>query len=64
MAVSVDQVREVALGLPRAYEALVRGRFKSAALGGNRPNPYGRTDPHRLARSAVQRSDGMRFRKG
>ncbi len=28
MAVSVDQVREVALGLPRAYEALVRGRVK------------------------------------
>jgi peptidoglycan/xylan/chitin deacetylase (PgdA/CDA1 family) len=48
------------LGTPAA-EALVRQRFRSAALGGNRPNPYGRTDPHRLARSAIQRSDGMRF---
>jgi peptidoglycan/xylan/chitin deacetylase (PgdA/CDA1 family) len=46
---------------PPAIEALVRQRFRSAALGGNRPNPYGRTDPFRLARSAVQRSDGMRF---
>jgi peptidoglycan/xylan/chitin deacetylase (PgdA/CDA1 family) len=46
---------------PPAAEALVRQRFRSAALGGNRPNPYGRTDPHRLARSAIQRSDGMRF---
>jgi peptidoglycan/xylan/chitin deacetylase (PgdA/CDA1 family) len=44
-----------------AVEALVRDRFRSAALGGSRPNPYGRTDPHRLARSAVQRSDGMRY---
>lgn len=44
-----------------AVEALVRVRFRSAALGGGRPNPYGRTDPHRLARSAIQRSDGMRF---
>ncbi|MGH9119718.1 MAG: polysaccharide deacetylase family protein [Acidimicrobiales bacterium] len=48
------------LGSPAA-EALVRERFRSAALGGNRPNPYGRTDPHRLARSAIQRGDGMRF---
>jgi peptidoglycan/xylan/chitin deacetylase (PgdA/CDA1 family) len=48
------------LGTP-AVEGLVRERFRSAALGGNRPNPYGRTDPYRLARSAIQRSDGMRF---
>ena len=39
----------------------MRDRFRSAALGGNRPNPYGATDPHRLARSAIQRRDGMRF---
>jgi peptidoglycan/xylan/chitin deacetylase (PgdA/CDA1 family) len=39
----------------------VRRRFRSAALGGNRANPYGRTDVHRLARSAVQTSDGMRW---
>jgi peptidoglycan/xylan/chitin deacetylase (PgdA/CDA1 family) len=42
-------------------EHLVRSRFRSAALGGNRPNPYGRTDRHRLTRSAIQRSDGMRY---
>ena len=42
-------------------EVLVRQRFRSAALGGSRPNPYGSTDYHRLARSAVQRSDGMRY---
>lgn len=39
-------------------EPLVRARFRSAALGGNRPNPYGATDVHRLARTAVQVSDG------
>jgi len=42
-------------------EPLVRERFRSAALGGNRPNHYGTTDPHRLARSPIQRRDGMRF---
>lgn len=39
-------------------EPLVRERFRSAALGGNRPNPVGRTDLHRLSRTAVQVSDG------
>ena len=48
------------LGTPAA-EALVRERFRSASLGGNRANPFGRTDPYRLARSAIQHSDGMRF---
>lgn len=42
-------------------EALVRERFRSAALGGNRPNSSTGTDPHRLARTAVQRSDGMTY---
>jgi Polysaccharide deacetylase len=42
-------------------EDLVRRRFRSAALGGSRPNRYGASDPHRLARSAIQRSDGMRY---
>lgn len=42
-------------------EPLVRERHRSAALGGNRPNPYGRTDVHRLARTAVQVSDGRDF---
>jgi peptidoglycan/xylan/chitin deacetylase (PgdA/CDA1 family) len=44
-----------------AVEPLVRARHRSAALGGNRPNPYGRTDVHRLARTAVQVSDGRDF---
>lgn len=44
-----------------AADAAVRKRFRSAALAGNRPNPYGRTDPHRLARSPIQTTDGMRF---
>jgi hypothetical protein len=46
---------------------LVRDRFRSAALAGTRVNPYGtskssrRTDPHRLARSPIQVSDGMEY---
>ncbi len=45
----------------------VRDRFRSAALAGTRVNPYAdskssrRTDPHRLARSPIQVSDGMHF---
>jgi peptidoglycan/xylan/chitin deacetylase (PgdA/CDA1 family) len=42
-------------------EALVRARFRSAAVGGCRPNPYGRADLHRLTRSAIQVNDGMRY---
>ena len=41
-------------------QALVRLRFRSAALAGTRPNPPG-TDLHRLSRSPVQVSDGMQF---
>lgn len=48
-----------AVAPPAPVEELVRSRFRSAALAGNRPNPYGRSDPHRLARSAIQVSDGM-----
>jgi peptidoglycan/xylan/chitin deacetylase (PgdA/CDA1 family) len=47
-------------GSPAADQA-VRRRFRSAALGGSRPNRYGTTDPYRLARSPIQRSDGMRY---
>ena len=47
-------------GSPAADEA-VRARFRSAALAGTRSNPWGRTDPHALARSPVQRGDGMRW---
>lgn len=42
-------------------EDLVRARFRSAALGGNRANPFVGTDHHRLSRTAVQRADGMRY---
>lgn len=44
-----------------SVEPLVRERFRSAAVGGNRPNPPGNTDPHRLARTAVQVSDGNTY---
>ena len=47
-------------GSPTADQA-VRRRFRSAALAGTRPNPFGATDPYRLARSPIQRSDGMRW---
>lgn len=42
-------------------DALVRARFRSAALAGTRPNRYGRTDPHCLARTPLQVADGMRW---
>lgn len=42
-------------------EPFVRQRFRSAALGRNRPNPVGATDVHRLWRTAVQVSDGNRY---
>jgi peptidoglycan/xylan/chitin deacetylase (PgdA/CDA1 family) len=46
-------------------QRLVRERFRSAALAGTRVNPYatgrGGTDPHRLARSPIQVSDGMQY---
>ena len=48
-------------------ERLVRDRFRSAAVAGTRMNPYRSddparvTDPHRLARSPIQVSDGMDF---
>jgi peptidoglycan/xylan/chitin deacetylase (PgdA/CDA1 family) len=46
-----------------AADAAVRRRFVSAAVGGNRANPYGSTDPFRLARSSIQLSDGMHWFK-
>ena len=47
-------------GSPAADRA-VRTRFASAALAGTRANPYGETDPYRLARSPVQVDDGLAF---
>ena len=42
-------------------DAAVRARFRSAALAGTRPNRQGKTDVHRLSRSPVQRSDGVKY---
>jgi peptidoglycan/xylan/chitin deacetylase (PgdA/CDA1 family) len=42
-----------------AAEASVRERFRSAALAGTRPNPYGRSDPWSLWRSPIQVRDGF-----
>ena len=42
-------------------EKLVRRHFRSAALAGTRPNRYGITDLHRLARSPIQAADGLRW---
>jgi peptidoglycan/xylan/chitin deacetylase (PgdA/CDA1 family) len=39
----------------------VRERFRSAALAGTHPNRPGTTDVYRLARSPIQRSDGMKY---
>jgi peptidoglycan/xylan/chitin deacetylase (PgdA/CDA1 family) len=48
------------LGSPAA-QAAVQARFRSAALGGSRPNPYMKADVQRLQRSPIQTTDGMRF---
>ncbi len=48
------------LGSPAAQSA-VRDRFRTAALAGTRPNPYGDADLHRLSRTPVQVSDGERW---
>ena len=42
-------------------DRLIRSSYRSAALAGTRPNVRGRTDVHRLNRSPVQMSDGMRW---
>ncbi|MEJ7582499.1 MAG: polysaccharide deacetylase family protein [Acidimicrobiales bacterium] len=47
-------------GSPDA-DLAVRLRFRSAALAGTRTNPFGHTDPHRLARSPIQTGDGTRW---
>lgn len=45
-------------------EAVVRHHFRSAALCNSGTNPYGATDPHRLERTPIQRSDhGVFFRR-
>ena len=42
-------------------EPLVRSRFRSASLGGSRPNPYPATDLAPAGRTAVQLSDGTGY---
>ncbi len=42
-------------------DAAARARYRSAALAGTHANRFGTTDPHRLARSPVQCSDGTRY---
>jgi peptidoglycan/xylan/chitin deacetylase (PgdA/CDA1 family) len=48
------------LGSPAA-EQEVRRRFRSAAIGRTRPNPWAATDVHRITRTPVQTTDGMRW---
>src|SRR5207244_7718315 len=48
------------LGSPAA-EQEVRRRFRTGAIAGTRPNQYGQTDLHRLHRSPIQVSDGLRW---
>jgi len=43
-----------------AVEAVVAGHFRSAAVADSGVNRYGATDPHRLDRTPVQRSDRAR----
>ncbi len=50
-----------ALAPTPAADRAVRARFDSAALAGTRANPYGGTDPYRLARSPVQVDDGLDY---
>src|SRR5262249_50897665 len=44
-----------------ATQGEVRKRFQSAAVAGTRPNRYGATDPWLIARSPIQRADGLEF---
>ena len=44
-----------------AVEPEVRKRFRTAAIARTRPNRHGSADLHRLTRSPVQVSDGMRW---
>ena len=52
-----------AVGPSAGAARAVNTRFRSAALAGTRGNAYGATDVHRLARSPIQASDGMRWFK-
>jgi hypothetical protein len=62
LGVSAEHFAYPKARLPREHiETLVRQLFGSAAVGGNRANVAGHTDVHRLARSPIQATDGMRW---
>lgn len=46
---------------PRNVPPEITSRFRSTAIAGTRPNPYGATDPYRLFRSPIQSTDGLRW---
>jgi peptidoglycan/xylan/chitin deacetylase (PgdA/CDA1 family) len=50
-----------ALNGSTAAQHAVAERFRSAALAGTRPNPYGTTDRFRIARSPIQNGDEMKW---
>jgi peptidoglycan/xylan/chitin deacetylase (PgdA/CDA1 family) len=50
-----------ALSGDASVDDVVRSLFRSAAIAGTRANLYGHTDSYRLARSPIQRSDGMHY---
>ena len=58
---SVDFAYPKAVAPSAEVDRIVRSTFRSAALAGTRYNRYGATDPHALARSPIQVSDGMRW---
>lgn len=58
---AVDFAYPKALDPSPAAAAAVAERFRSAALAGTRPNPYGATNALALSRSPVQRTDTDRF---
>jgi hypothetical protein len=57
----VDFAYPKAIAGSGAVEAHIRLRFRSAAVGGSRSNPYGRSNLYRLARTPIQAADGMRW---
>ena len=58
---AVDFAYPKAVAPSPEVDRLARATFRSAALAGTRYNRYGATDPHALARSPIQVSDGTRW---
>ena len=55
------QAKDPARRFQSAAEVAVRRRYRTAALADMGVNRYGATDRYRLARSPIQRGDGMRW---